>query len=67
NKIFGFGGDLGSVEIAASHLKLARRNIAMVLSQKVNDGYFTTAEAERIAKMILHDNPAEFFRLTTRQ
>lgn len=64
NKIFGFGGDLGSVEVAASHLKLARRNIAMVLSQKVNDGYFTVAEAERIASMILHDNPAEFFRLT---
>ncbi|MCL6630000.1 MAG: VOC family protein, partial [Armatimonadetes bacterium] len=46
NKIFGFGGDLGSVEVAASHLKLARRNIAMVLSHKVNDGYFTVAEAE---------------------
>ena len=62
-KIFGFGGDVGSVEVAAVHLRLARRNIAVVLSHKVENGYFSLREAERIAQMVLHDNPAEFFGL----
>ncbi len=63
NKIFGFGGDLGSVEIVAIHAKLARSNIAQVLAEKVDTGYFSLKQAKRIAELILRDNPMEFFRL----
>jgi|YelNatPaOPRAMG01_1025707.scaffolds.fasta_scaffold11219_3 predicted TIM-barrel fold metal-dependent hydrolase len=61
NKIFGFGGDYLFVEGVYGHTVIARKNIARVLSEKVEEGIFSEAEAIRIAKMLLRDNAREFY------
>lgn len=63
SKIFAFGGDYLFVEGAYAHAKFARHNVARVLSDKVDEGYFTLDNARRIADMILRENANEFFRL----
>jgi predicted TIM-barrel fold metal-dependent hydrolase len=60
-KINGFGGDYCFVDGVYGHQYIARRNIACVLSEKVERGLFSVGTACEIAKAILHDNPAEFF------
>lgn len=66
NKIFAFGGDLGSVEIAAIHCRLARANVAEVLANKVDRGFLTLTEAKQVADAILRDNAIQFFGLEPR-
>ena len=61
NKIFGYGGDYRYPELSYAHAKMARRNIAWVMSEKVEEGFCTEAEAAEIARMILHDNPDRMF------
>jgi hypothetical protein len=61
NKIFGFGGDYRYPELSYAHLVMARRNIARVLAERVEDGSFTEEEAASIAKWLLYDNPAKLF------
>lgn len=63
NKIFAFGGDYCFVEGAYSHAKFARKNVAMVLAEKVDEGYFTLEEAKVVADRVLRENAKEFFRL----
>ena len=62
NKIFGFGGDYRFPELSYAHLVIARRNIARVLAEKVQNQFCTESEAFEIGKMLLHDGPAEFFK-----
>ncbi|GAF70517.1 unnamed protein product, partial [marine sediment metagenome] len=50
NKIFGFGGDCLIVEGAYAHAKMARDNIARVLAEKVEEGYFSGQEALEFAQ-----------------
>ncbi|MCX8189304.1 MAG: amidohydrolase [Nitrososphaeria archaeon] len=64
NKIIGFGGDYKHVEGVYGHSRLARKNVAEVLQDKVDRGHFSLDEAENIAKMLLHDNLLEVFRLS---
>ena len=45
NKIFGFGGDYGPVELAYGHSVMARENIARVLSEKVEEGLYSVEQA----------------------
>jgi hypothetical protein len=40
---------------------MARRNIARVLAERVEDGAWTETEAVQIARWLLHDNPARMF------
>lgn len=61
NKINGFGGDYCFVDGVYGHQYIARRNIAEVLSEKVQRGLFSVSKACEIGKAILHDNPAELF------
>ena len=61
NKIFGFGGDYISVELVYGHSKIARENIASVLSKKVEQGDMTISQAKSAADRILYGNPAAFF------
>ena len=61
NKIFGFGGDFIFVEGTYGHLIIARENIAKALGARVEDGIINEPDALRLAKMLLHDNPAELF------
>ena len=66
SKIFGFGGDYCFVEGVPAHVAMARENIAMVLTKKVVEGYFSEDEALQIARMLLRDNPARVFGLELR-
>ncbi len=61
NKIFGFGGDYRYPELSYAHAKIARRNVAQVLAQKVKEGFCTESESLELARMILHDNPDSLF------
>ena len=61
NKIFGYGGDYRYPELSYAHAKMARRNIASVMAEKVEEGFCTETEATEIARMILHDNPDRMF------
>jgi predicted TIM-barrel fold metal-dependent hydrolase len=62
NKIFAFGGDYMIVEGAYAHAKMARDNIARVLAEKVEEGYFSSSEAIEFARRILRDNSLEIFK-----
>jgi hypothetical protein len=58
------GGDNWHVEETYGAMKLARRLIAEVLSDKLAEGYFGQADAERLARRILRENANQFFGLT---
>ena len=62
-KIFGFGGDYSIVEKVYGHLKMARQDIACVLAEKVREGAWSRAEASLVARRLMRDNAAEFYRL----
>ena len=64
NKIFAFGGDYIFVEGAYSHACMARRDVAEVLTEKVEGGYLGEDEAIALAHKLLHDNAAQFFQLS---
>ncbi len=61
NRISGFGGDYTPIDGIYGHQYMARRNIAAVLSDKVEAGLFGIDEARRIAKALLYDNPKRLF------
>ena len=63
NKIFAFGGDFIIPEGAYGHSVMARRVVSRVLTEKVEDGSLTEDEAVALARRILRENAAEFFRL----
>ena len=63
NKILGFGGDEGFVEGAYAHSRMARDNVAEVLTEKVIANYLTESEAADLARRILRDNAKELFKL----
>jgi len=62
-KVFGFGGDYSIVEKVYGHLQIAREDIACVLAQKVHEGAWSRAEASLVARRLMRDNPAEFYRI----
>jgi predicted TIM-barrel fold metal-dependent hydrolase len=62
-KIMAFGGDFLNVEGTYGHLLLAKQIVSNVLISKVKDGYFTEAEAIKVAQMILHDNAIRILNL----
>ena len=57
------GGDNWHAEETYGAMTLSRRTLAEVLEEKVRDGYFTEADAERLAPKILGDNATAFFGL----
>ena len=61
NKIFGFGGDYRYPELSHAHAKMARRNIAQTLAEKVEEGFCTETEALELGRMLLADNAAAVF------
>lgn len=63
NKIMAFGGDYHNIENVYGHLLFAKQVVANVLNEKVKDGYFSEEEAMKFAKMMLHDNAVELFKL----
>lgn len=64
NHIFGFGGDSYILpEPVVAHLHIARRNIAVALSGAVEVGMCSSDSCIEIARLWLHENPREFYRL----
>jgi hypothetical protein len=63
SKIMAFGGDQRCVENTFGELKIAKKVISDVLINKVTEGYLLESEALKIARMILHDNAVEFYKL----
>ena len=63
NKILGFGGDYKFVEGAYAHSRVARDNVAEVLTEKVEAGYLTEGEAMGLAAKLLRENAVQLFRL----
>ncbi|HUV05597.1 MAG TPA: amidohydrolase family protein [Armatimonadota bacterium] len=63
NKIHGFGGDYVFVEGTYGHSVIARREIARVLADKVEEGRFSEEYALRAAELLLRENALENFRI----
>jgi predicted TIM-barrel fold metal-dependent hydrolase len=63
NKIFGFGGDYNVIEGTYAHQKLARKIVADVLLEKVQEDMLTEKEAVEFAQRIFRDNLIEFYKL----
>ncbi len=63
DKILAFGGDYEVPEGAYAHAMLCREVVAKVLTDKVNEGYWSEAEALRFARAILRENAIRTFRL----
>jgi uncharacterized protein len=66
NKIFTFGGDYWPIEPVVGHADLARRGIALALSELVEEGWISTDEAMTLADRIMHENARRVFRLKQR-
>ncbi len=63
HKIFAFGADTRFPEAVIGHLEMAKENCALVLADKVLNGYFSEEEAIEYAQRILRTNLIEFFKL----
>lgn len=63
NRIHGFGGDYDFVEGALSHILIARKIMAGVLAQKILAEDLSEEAAVAIARRILWDAPANFYRM----
>ena len=57
------GGDNWHAEETYGAMTLSRRILAEVLDDKIRDGYFAEADAQRLAPKILSDNAVSFFGL----
>lgn len=63
-KIHGYGSDYGgAADLAWAHAEIARDNIAAALADLVDEDYLGLDDARAVARMWMHDNAAEFFRL----
>ena len=63
NKINLFGGDSMFLEGSYGHAVIARRIVTEVLTEKVEQGYISTDEAEEIAGRIMRENAIELYNL----
>jgi len=64
NKIFTFGGDYIPVEPVLGHVVVARRGIALALSELVEEGWLGLDRAVELADMIMHKNARTIFNLS---
>jgi uncharacterized protein len=64
NKIFTFGGDLLSVETVLGHAIMARRGIALALSELVEEGWMSEKNALELIDPIMHGNAERIFNLS---
>ncbi len=55
------GGDNWHVEETYGAIHSLRRLIGEVLQEKVDEGYFQAADAQRMARKILYENASQFF------
>ncbi len=63
NKILTFGGDYVPVEPVLGHAMIARRGIALALSELVDEGWLTLDAALELTDPIMHGNARRIFDL----
>jgi len=63
NKILVFGGDYIPVEPVLGHAMLARRGIALALSELVEEGWLSLSQAMGLVDPIMHGNARRLFDL----
>jgi len=63
NKILTFGGDYVPVELILGHATIARRGIALALSELVEEGWLTLSDAMDLIDPIMHTNARQLFNL----
>lgn len=63
NKIFTFGGDYFVVEPVLGHARIARRGIALALTELVEEGWLSKEDALELIPSIMRQNARESFRL----
>lgn len=63
NKIVTFGGDYRNVEQVLGHAAIARRGIALALSELVEEGWLSLDDALALVDPIMHANARQIFRL----
>jgi predicted TIM-barrel fold metal-dependent hydrolase len=64
NKIVTFGGDYIPVEPVLGHAVVARRGIALALSELVEEGWLTLDRAIELTDPIMHSNARTIFNLS---
>jgi hypothetical protein len=67
NKLLGFGGDYRSADCVYGHARIAREGLAAVLTDMLQEGEITRAEAEEIGRRVLRENAMEYFRVVEKQ
>jgi len=63
NKILTFGGDYSPVEPVLGHAVMARRGIALALSELVEEGWLSLDDALEVTETIMHGNARRIFNL----
>lgn len=63
NKWIAVATDAYSVEWAYGKVSLVLNALAKVLSQKIEDGYFSEKKALWVARQLLYENPKEIYKL----
>ena len=67
NKILTFGGDYNPVEPVLGHAMMARRGIALALSELVEEGWLTLDDAIELTDPIMHGNARRIFNLEEKE
>ena len=63
NKVLTFGGDYIPVEPVLGHVRLARRGIAIALTQLVEEGWLDLDSALELVEPIMRGNARQLFDL----
>jgi predicted TIM-barrel fold metal-dependent hydrolase len=61
NKVLVFGGDYVPVENVYGHCKIARRGIALAISELIGDGWLAEEEAPALIAQLMHGNAEALF------
>ena len=67
NKILTFGGDYLAIEPVLGHAFIARRGIALALSELVEEGWYTMDDALAATDIIMHENARKIFKLEEKE
>ena len=67
NKILTFGGDYIPVEPVLGHAVIARKGIALALSELVEEGWLTINDAFETVEPIMHGNARQIFNLSEKE
>ncbi len=64
NKVLTFGGDYIPVEPVLGHAAIARRGIALALTELLEEGWLSLPDAVELTDAIMHNNARQIFNLT---